>query len=238
MNFHVGKSTANWAELTGLPCKYFDSADSTNNQAKLIKLNPQAAMELFIADQQTAGRGRNNSKWESPEVGSFLLTSWTFELNKSPQPILAPLIGQAIYKALSATWPWLDFSLKAPNDILLEGQKVAGILIENIQEGSRNRLIVGLGLNVFSQPNLPQATYLHHALGESLTEVEFHQLLDRILLELSICSTHFQSELTRAQRLGLLFSLNKNPNINPKYLSIESNGDLITPQSKIAWESL
>ena len=69
------------------------------------------------------------------------------------QPTLSPLVGLALYKACSGTWPFLNWNLKAPNDLYISNKKVAGLLIETVTQGDDIRLLVGLGLNVLATPD-------------------------------------------------------------------------------------
>ncbi len=93
---------------------------------------------IVIADHQSAGRGRLERRWESP-ARTALLVSFVL----APNPLLSLAIGVA---AAEACGP--EVRLKWPNDLLLEGRKLGGILVEN----KRGRAICGIGINLTWAP--------------------------------------------------------------------------------------
>lgn len=115
---------------------------------------------LFIASDQTEGRGRGTNTWISPKEGSAFLGSIVQRLPNPPQPILTPLFGWALYRALTESFTNEEFSIKAPNDIYLNDKKLAGLLLDSLSQGDENWIIFGLGLNVFNSPDLDIATSL------------------------------------------------------------------------------
>jgi BirA family biotin operon repressor/biotin-[acetyl-CoA-carboxylase] ligase len=235
MSFDIGKVSAEWSERAQLKHWYAESTTSTNDVAK--EDQDVTNIKLYFTDQQTAGRGRGNNSWEMGEKGSALLSSWSFSTNRAPQPILSPIIGLALYRACKATWPELHFSLKAPNDLFLKDKKVAGLLIENLQQGSKNRIIIGLGINVFSIPSIPFATRLNHYL-EDITPIEWCQFLDRLLLEFTMAISSLSHQLSTHQCHSLLWALNQNPNLSENFVRVEKNGDLKTETKTISWSQL
>jgi BirA family transcriptional regulator, biotin operon repressor / biotin---[acetyl-CoA-carboxylase] ligase len=94
---------------------------------------------IVVADHQTAGRGRLERRWESPR-GTALLVSFVLE----PNPLLSLAAGVA---AAEACGP--DVRLKWPNDLLLHGKKLGGILVETTPE----RAICGIGINLTWAPD-------------------------------------------------------------------------------------
>lgn len=237
MSFSIGPVTQDWAEKSGIPTWYQPETTSTNSIAKEQELE-KAPITLFLTDHQTAGRGRGGNTW-SEDANTGLLSSWVFMMSKAPQPVLAPALGLAVWTALSATFPWLKFSLKAPNDIYLNDKKVAGLLIENVQQGATHRLIVGLGLNLFKAPTpVPTAISLADILKEGLTANAWVNVLDRLLLEMSLAVSQTKQDLTLVQRNSLLYALNLNPNLSPHYQKIDSDGSLWTSDKKINWSEL
>jgi len=99
--------------------------------------------DVFTADYQTAGRGRLDHKWLSPP-GTNLMMSAVLSVEGLPpeQVVTLPLVaGLAVCRAVA---PVVRPSLKWPNDVLVEGRKLAGILCERVDD----RVIVGIGVNV------------------------------------------------------------------------------------------
>lgn len=111
---------------------------------------------LVIAGEQTAGRGRGNNRWWSQE-GALTFTlviepgaAGTACLRTEHWPRVALIAGVALCEALEGQTPGLMCGLKWPNDVLIEGQKVAGILVEipPAPAGIPRRLVLGMGVNV------------------------------------------------------------------------------------------
>jgi BirA family transcriptional regulator, biotin operon repressor / biotin---[acetyl-CoA-carboxylase] ligase len=122
----------NWSREKKFPTWSMAEMDSTNTAAKEWKFGALPPPVLFLAEKQTLGRGRGENKWISTE--GALLSSWVFEMAFSPQPVLSPMTGLALFNALRKTWPNIAFRLKAPNDIYIGEKKVAGILIETVSQ--------------------------------------------------------------------------------------------------------
>ena len=87
---------------------------------------------LFLAAHQTNGRGRGANHWLDTGAGESLLSTWSLSVSSPPQAITGPRIGLALFAAATHAWPSLKFGLKAPNDLYLDGQKVAGLLVETV----------------------------------------------------------------------------------------------------------
>lgn len=238
-SFSVGKISHDWAEKSQIATWYAQQTASTNLIAK-EGLAGLAPISLYVTDHQTAGRGRGSNSWsDSAENGSAFLSSWVFQLSKPPQPVLAPAIGLALWTALSASFPWLSWSLKAPNDLFLNGKKVAGILIENIQQGPAHRLIIGLGLNIRNTPsNVPDSISLSDLLGQDLTETAWINVLDRLLLEMSLAVSQTRTHLSETQCHGLLYALNRFPQLTAPYEKVDTDGSLWVAGRKINWSEL
>mgnify|MGYP001441070062 CR=1 FL=1 len=110
------------------------SVTSTQDVARDLPLG-----SIVIADHQTAGRGRLDRRWEAP-AGSALLVSFVL----APNPLLSLAAGVA---AAEACGP--NVRLKWPNDLLLEGKKLGGILVET----RGDKAICGLGINLTWAPD-------------------------------------------------------------------------------------
>jgi len=111
---------------------------------------------LVIAEQQTAGRGRGSNRWWSQE-GALTFTlviepgaAGIAPLRTEHWPRVALTAGMALCETLEAVSSDLDCGLKWPNDVLIAGKKVAGILVEipPTPAGVPRRLVLGMGLNV------------------------------------------------------------------------------------------
>ena len=161
---------------------YYEQLDSTN--LKALELAKQGAAEgtIVIAARQTAGRGRMRRKWESPEGKGLwfsMILRPTIAAEYCAQITL--LTAVAAVKALQVLTD-KKFSIKWPNDIMLDGKKVCGILAEMAltADGSIEYAVVGIGINInmssedFGAQLEATATSLYLATG---IEYEHEQVL-------------------------------------------------------------
>ncbi len=131
---------------------HYDITDSTNTRAtRLASLNP-GRLVLVSARTQTAGRGRSGRAWQSPAGGAWFSVAWA--VATAPEaPEAAPIVaGLAVRRAIAGVLPPRhrdDLRLKWPNDVLLHGRKLAGILCERtLRPGADTQvLVVGVGVN-------------------------------------------------------------------------------------------
>lgn len=122
---------------------------STNRA--LVELAERGSIDgmVCLAETQTAGRGRRGRRWVSPPGASIAL-SLGRELNRPPAEIgaLSLVVGLAVADALADA----GVALKWPNDLLLEGRKLGGILVELVGGRARSMVVVGVGINVDVAP--------------------------------------------------------------------------------------
>jgi BirA family transcriptional regulator, biotin operon repressor / biotin---[acetyl-CoA-carboxylase] ligase len=103
---------------------------------------------VLVTDHQTAGRGRLDRRWDAP-AGANLLVSILFREVPDPPVALTHRVGLAVVDAVRDV-AGMAASLKWPNDVLLDGRKLAGILAQRVPDGP---VVVGLGLNVGWAPD-------------------------------------------------------------------------------------
>lgn len=122
---------------------------------------------LILADEQDAGRGRHGRTWAAPPGTSLLLSLVVRPVVPPASLSLLPLLtGLVLAETVARHLPDVDVSLKWPNDLLVDGRKAAGILVE----GSAGAAVVGMGVNVdwrgVQRPaELAEATSLAEAAG-------------------------------------------------------------------------
>lgn len=147
----------------------FDSVASTNDVAAELAADPGNAGTVVIADQQTAGRGQYGRVWHSRPGTSLLMSVLLAPPEELRRPVVltawaAVGVGEAI-----RTLTGVQAKLKWPNDLLVRGKKVCGILIE---QGAGTVAGVGLNLNQsaddFAAAGLPEATSLGLSTGASI----------------------------------------------------------------------
>jgi BirA family biotin operon repressor/biotin-[acetyl-CoA-carboxylase] ligase len=178
--------------------RYFDSIGSTNNEALAWATSDAKDMSLVIADEQTAGRGRLNRKWFTPK-GTALAFSVILRPSAKEKPYLTRMVGLAALALADALRTrGLVAQIKWPNDVLLNGHKVAGILVESVWLGEEvDAVVIGIGVNVLKaavpSADLLQfpAASLEDALGP---EVEREQILHDILTGMIALRSHLGTD--------------------------------------------
>lgn len=133
----------------GAAIHLFQEVESTNDEAATLAGRGEADGAIVIAERQRRGRGRMGRQWESP-MGLGLYLSVILRPPIPPQgaPILTLMGAVAGAEAIERT-TGLTAALKWPNDLILHGRKVGGILGEMAVEGSRLlHVILGIGINV------------------------------------------------------------------------------------------
>ena len=134
-----------------------ESVDSTNSLLLSDRYRLMPSGTVMTAETQTAGRGRGNKIWFSPQGGlyfSILLDAQTDlnEYNKLALMIAFAIRGQLIQYSENA-----DMRIKWPNDILADGRKICGILTQAKTRGETSRVAVGIGINLnIAKPDFPQ----------------------------------------------------------------------------------
>jgi BirA family biotin operon repressor/biotin-[acetyl-CoA-carboxylase] ligase len=173
---------------------HFYSVDSTNEFALRLIAHGRNVPDgtLILAESQTAGRGRMGRSWHSePEAGLYLSLVLRPQISPGFAPLLTLACAVALQKAVERQ-TGLKADIKWPNDLLLEGKKVAGILAEIQADLDRiHVLVIGAGLNV-NHTTLPEelasrATSLRLVSGHSQSRTEilldfleqFEGLIDR-----------------------------------------------------------
>ncbi len=140
-------------KVFGASVTVMDVAESTQNVAHEAYLNGAREGAVFIAEQQTAGRGRLGRSWHSP-AGKGIWMSFIMqpEVPLAQAPHMTLLISVALCRAIRRTAE-VDAAIKWPNDILIEGRKACGILVESIAEADIVKaMIAGVGISVNMDP--------------------------------------------------------------------------------------
>ncbi|MBM2803021.1 MAG: Biotin--[acetyl-CoA-carboxylase] ligase [Deltaproteobacteria bacterium] len=170
---------------------YFAELDSTNTYARQLAENGAGEGEIVIAEAQTQGRGRLGRRWQSPPFANLY---FSVILRPELPPAQAPQITLTAAVALAETVAWFIAQpavIKWPNDILVHGKKLAGILTEASCDAERvHYVIVGIGVNLnYRVAAMPeeiraQATSIAELTGKSLHRESF---LRRLIQGLDRC---------------------------------------------------
>ena len=165
---------------------FYSTLDSTNSDALRMAEGGIQDLSLIVADEQTSGRGRGDRRWHTP-AGAALAFSLVLRPGPNRELPTTRLVGlgalgvcdvlQNVYR--------LPAKIKWPNDVLVEGRKLAGILVESQWQGSAMQFaVLGIGINV-ARNSVPSqgevdfpATSIESAAGSS---VDRWQLLKDVL---------------------------------------------------------
>lgn len=148
MTFSVGDR----ARLAGCRVSGFDSIGSTNAAALQAAEGGDVGRHWFAALEQTEGRGRRGRPWQSQKgnLAASLLLVFDAPGDYSGLGFVA---GVALCDTLLRLAPKQNFALKWPNDLLLNGKKLSGILLEaKSVSGGRHAIAIGIGVNVVAAP--------------------------------------------------------------------------------------
>ncbi|GAB1471449.1 biotin--[acetyl-CoA-carboxylase] ligase [Chloroflexota bacterium] len=148
------------AKLNPGGLRYFDSIGSTNDEALAWAATGADDFSLVVADEQTQGRGRLDRKWLTPQ-GAGIAMSLILRPTAPMRPHLSRTVGLAALSIADACLTLgLSPKIKWPNDILLDGKKTAGILVETVWSGEEaDSLVIGMGINV-EKASVPPAEML------------------------------------------------------------------------------
>jgi BirA family biotin operon repressor/biotin-[acetyl-CoA-carboxylase] ligase len=195
--------------LAALKTKRFGQAvyalrriDSTNAFARTLAARGHGEGTLVVAEQQTAGRGRWGRAWESPR-GKGLWFSLLLDAGRGPGAgrltlLAATSVAQVLERVLS-----LKARLRWPNDVILDGRKVAGLLVEAPR--GRGPAVLGVGVNVHQrESDFPEslrgtAVSLRSALGRTV---------DRVALLAELVG-QIERDTTKARAEGFDFVLHR-----------------------------
>ncbi len=163
--------------------RYFDTLDSTNICAKRMAEEGAPNGTLVIADKQTAGRGRCGRAWETPK-GTAIAMTLLMRPNLRPEKasMLTLVMGMAVTRAVNELYS-LNCQIKWPNDVVWEGKKICGILVEMSAEmNAIHYLVIGCGINAnmteFPEELKEKAISLRMITG---AEVDRAQIIQRSL---------------------------------------------------------
>jgi len=164
----------------------FETIDSTNNCAKALASCWAREGTLVLAEQQTAGKGRLGRSWQANPYENLTFSIILRPTLSSEALNLLPLyaavgLAEAIEKETG-----LSVECKWPNDLLIHGKKVAGILLEgSLKENQIDHVVLGIGLNVnqttFSEELAERATSLTLQAGREFDRVQILRSILRIL---------------------------------------------------------
>lgn len=170
---------------------------STNVQAMQDMQQGNAAGALYITEYQTAGKGRRGRQWVSPfATNLYFSLVWRFSQGAAALEGLSLVVGLALSRAIKGLGV-STVGLKWPNDLLADGRKLAGILLEMHGDASGDcQVVIGVGVNVAMQPQHGEAieqpwVALNDLLPQAITR---NQLMSAVLDQLIPVLSQFSAE--------------------------------------------
>lgn len=221
--------------------------DSTNAEAARIA-DSLAGPEWILGLRQTSGRGRRGRDWKAPE-GNFAATL-VMRPNETPDQVALRsfVAALALYDALDAVSGRSDLlSLKWPNDVLLRGGKVAGILLESAGVmGGAGYLAIGIGVNLAAAPDIgdlePRALRPVSVAAEMGVRVTPEVFLDLVAEAYARHEETFQTYgfapirelwLARAARLGeVITARTMRDEVTGTFSTVDATGNLVLETAK------
>lgn len=219
---------------------YFPQLDSTMDTARSLAKKGAPHLSVVIAENQSGSRGRLNRKWFSSEGGLWM----TLILKPALPPMLTYIYNFAASLSLSQTLRRmysLDVSVKWPNDLLLDGKKLVGLLSEMETRGDMVEFVnIGIGINVNNNPEKfePKAISLHSALGRKVSRKEIlehfiHDFEQRVkTIDCRVIIDQWKEETSTIGSMVRIETLNDV--FEGKAVDVEESGALIieTPDGK------
>lgn len=218
---------------------YFDEIGSTNDEAKKRALDSEKAGFLVFSDFQNAGKGRLGRTWNC-EKGAALYFSFILRPDIMPYeaPLLTLVAGIGVMKAIKKITGF-DVKIKWPNDIVVNGKKIVGILTEmNAEIEQIKYVVVGIGINinnsVFDEEISYKATSLKIEANKSFSRIKIlQQCLSEIEKSYLIFEKNGFSALRQEYKdacinMGMDVKLMlKNEEIIGKAVDINENGEIV-----------
>lgn len=210
----------------------YDSVTSTNDIAALSDTpSTENLKKIFLATAQTNGRGRRGRSWISPHGNLYMS-----QLLNSSRPIneLVYITSLSIAQTLKQFAPNLNFSIKWPNDILLNDAKICGVLIEKTPT---EHTIIGIGINLQSSPANNEVIYPTTNLADNNCNLQIDDFLNAYLpvfenncqIDFSIIRKEW---LQSAHNLNKIITVcpNAHNKISGQFMGIDEQGNLLLEQ--------
>ena len=163
--FHPGRFQEHRRSQLGAQVHTWAVTDSTHDLAHAAASESEAPGSVWLAEEQTAGRGRQGRQWLAAPFSSLLFSVWLpVNLRESSAPQLLPLaLGLAVCESLRRM-TGAAVRVRWPNDLMLEDQKLGGMLLE-ARGSSIPRTVVGIGLNLSTSASHLQQLGLQEAVS-------------------------------------------------------------------------
>ena len=226
---------------------YFDTIDSTNTKAQELAEKGYPSGTLVVADKQESGKGRRGRSWVSPSgTGIFMTLMIKPDINPNNASMLTLVAALAVAKAITSV-TGEKAMIKWPNDIVVNGKKVCGILTEmNAQFDYINNIVVGVGINVHNESFPEEISQMASSLMIEAGGKRFHRA--QIIAETMSYFEQYYDTFLKTQDLSalvreydeLLVNRNKSVRVLDPKEPFDGKAMGITPKGELivdTWES-
>lgn len=226
---------------------YFDTIDSTNTKAQELAEKGYPSGTLVVADKQESGKGRRGRSWVSPSgTGIFMTLMIKPDINPNNASMLTLVAALAVAKAITSVTSEKAL-IKWPNDIVINGKKVCGILTEmNAQFDYINHIVVGIGINVHNESFPEEISQMASSLMIEAGGKRFHRA--QIIAETMSYFEQYYDTFLKTQDLSalvreydeLLVNRNKSVRVLDPKEPFDGKAMGITPKGELivdTWES-
>lgn len=226
---------------------YFDTIDSTNIEAQELAEKGYPSGTLVVADKQESGKGRRGRSWVSPSgTGIFMTLMIKPDINPNNASMLTLVAALAVAKAITSV-TGEEALIKWPNDIVVNGKKVCGILTEmNAQFDYINHIVVGIGINVHNESFPEEISQMASSLMIEAGGKRFHRA--QIIAETMSYFEQYYDTFLKTQDLSalvreydeLLVNRNKSVRVLDPKEPFDGKAMGITPKGELivdTWES-
>ena len=226
---------------------YFDTIDSTNIKALELAEKGYPSGTLVVADKQESGKGRRGRSWVSPSgTGIFMTLMIKPDINPNNASMLTLVAALAVAKAITSV-TGEEAMIKWPNDIVVNGKKVCGILTEmNAQFDYINHIVVGIGINVHNESFPEEISQMASSLMIEAGGKRFHRA--QIIAETMSYFEQYYDTFLKTQDLSalvreydeLLVNRNKSVRVLDPKEPFDGKAMGITPKGELivdTWES-
>lgn len=215
----------------------YDTLGSTNDEARRLAEAGAAPWTLIWARSQSAGRGRRQRAWVSPPGNLYASLILRPDTGAGTAAQLGFVAALALGDAISSQLPKLEPRYKWPNDVLVAGAKLAGILLESSAApgGAVDWLVIGMGVNVTSHP--PGTAYPATSLAAHGAVPALEALLERIAAALQSWEARWrrdgfgpvrQAWLGRAEGLGGPIGVRlEGESLTGRFVDLDGDGALL-----------
>ena len=226
---------------------YFDTIYSTNIKAQELAEKGYPSGTLVVADKQESGKGRRGRSWVSPSgTGIFMTLMIKPDINPNNASMLTLVAALAVAKAITSV-TGEEALIKWPNDIVVNGKKVCGILTEmNAQFDYINHIVVGIGINVHNESFPEEISQMASSLMIEAGGKRFHRA--QIIAETMSYFEQYYDTFLKTQDLSalvreydeLLVNRNKSVRVLDPKEPFDGKAMGITPKGELivdTWES-